>query len=130
MRDVFTMGARPVALMNSLRFGNPKNKITKRLVNGVVAGIAGYGNCMGIPTVGGEVYFDESYNGNPLVNAFALGITTRNKIFKGRADGPGNPVIYLGAKTGKDGVKGAIMASIYLRMIKILRDLQYKLAIL
>ena len=66
---------------------------------------------MGIPTVGGEVYFDESYNGNPLVNAFALGITTRNKIFKGRADGPGNPVIYLGAKTGKDGVKGAIMAS-------------------
>ena len=77
----------------------------------MVAGIAGYGNCMGIPTVGGEVYFDESYNGNPLVNAFALGITTRNKIFKGRADGPGNPVIYLGAKTGKDGVKGAIMAS-------------------
>ena len=111
LRDVFTMGARPVALMNSLRFGNPKNKITKSLVNGVVAGIAGYGNCMGIPTVGGEVYFDESYNGNPLVNAFALGITTKNKIFKGRADGPGNPVFYLGAKTGKDGVKGAIMAS-------------------
>ena len=111
LRDVFTMGARPVALMNSLRFGNPKNKITKSLVNGIVAGIAGYGNCMGIPTVGGEVYFDESYNGNPLVNAFALGITTKNKIFKGRADGPGNPVFYLGAKTGKDGVKGAIMAS-------------------
>ncbi len=111
LRDVFTMGAKPIALMNSLRFGNPKKTITKRLLNGVVAGIAGYGNCMGIPTVGGEVYFDNSYNGNPLVNAFALGITKKNKIFKGRADGPGNPVFYLGAKTGKDGVKGAIMAS-------------------
>ena len=111
LRDVFTMGARPIALMNSLRFGNPKKAITKRLINGVVAGIAGYGNCMGIPTVGGEVYFNESYNGNPLVNAFALGITKKDKIFKGRADGPGNPVFYLGAKTGKDGVKGAIMAS-------------------
>ena len=111
LRDVFTMGARPIALMNSLRFGNPKLKITKKLINGVVSGIAGYGNCMGIPTVGGEVYFDKSYNGNPLVNAFALGITTKDKIFLGRADGPGNPVYYLGAKTGKDGVKGAIMAS-------------------
>ncbi len=111
LRDVFTMGAKPIALMNSLRFGNPKKAITKRLLNGVVAGIAGYGNCMGIPTVGGEVYFDNSYNGNPLVNAFALGITKKNRIFKGRADGPGNPVFYLGAKTGKDGVKGAIMAS-------------------
>ena len=111
LRDVFTMGARPIALMNSLRFGNPKKAFTKRVINGVVAGIAGYGNCMGIPTVGGEVYFNESYNGNPLVNAFALGITKKDKIFKGRADGPGNPVFYLGAKTGKDGVKGAIMAS-------------------
>ena len=111
LRDVFTMGARPIALMNSLRFGNPKNKKTKSLVNGVVSGISGYGNCMGIPTVGGEVYFDDSYNGNPLVNAFALGIASKNKIFLGRADGPGNPVYYLGAKTGKDGVKGAIMAS-------------------
>ena len=111
LRDVFTMGARPIALMNSLRFGNPKLKITKKLINGVVSGIAGYGNCMGIPTVGGEIYFDKSYNGNPLVNAFALGITTKDKIFLGRADGPGNPVYYLGAKTGKDGVKGAIMAS-------------------
>ena len=100
LRDVFTMGAKPIALMNSLRFGNPKKAITKRLLDGVVAGIAGYGNCMGIPTVGGEVYFDNSYNGNPLVNAFALGITKKNKIFKGRADGPGNPVFYLGAKTG------------------------------
>ena len=111
LRDVFTMGARPIALMNSLRFGNPKQKITKRIINGVVSGIAGYGNCMGIPTVGGEVYFDDCYNGNPLVNAFALGIAKKNKIFKGLADGPGNPVYYLGAKTGKDGVKGAIMAS-------------------
>ena len=111
LRDVFTMGARPIALMNSLRFGDPKKSITKRLINGVVSGIAGYGNCMGIPTVGGEIYFDESYNGNPLVNAFAIGIAKKNKIFKGRADGPGNPVFYLGAKTGRDGVKGAIMAS-------------------
>ncbi|MDG1690275.1 MAG: phosphoribosylformylglycinamidine synthase subunit PurL, partial [Flavobacteriales bacterium] len=111
LRDIFTMGARPIALMNSLRFGDPKKKDTKRVVNGVVSGIAGYGNCMGIPTVGGEVYFDDCYNGNPLVNAFAIGIAKKNKIFKGLADGPGNPVFYLGAKTGKDGVKGAIMAS-------------------
>ncbi len=111
LRDIFTMGARPIALMNSLRFGSPKKKDTKRVVNGVVSGIAGYGNCMGIPTVGGEVYFDDCYNGNPLVNAFAIGIAKKDKIFKGLADGPGNPVFYLGAKTGKDGVKGAIMAS-------------------
>ena len=111
LRDIFTMGARPIALMNSLRFGDPKKKDTKRVVNGVVSGIAGYGNCMGIPTVGGEVYFDDCYNGNPLVNAFAIGIAKKDKIFKGLADGPGNPVFYLGAKTGKDGVKGAIMAS-------------------
>ncbi|MBT4634762.1 phosphoribosylformylglycinamidine synthase subunit PurL [bacterium] len=111
LRDIFTMGARPIALMNSLRFGNPKKKDTKRVVNGVVSGIAGYGNCMGIPTVGGEVYFDDCYNGNPLVNAFAIGIAKKDKIFKGLADGPGNPVFYLGAKTGRDGVKGAIMAS-------------------
>ena len=111
LRDIFTMGARPIALMNSLRFGNPKKKDTKRVLNGVVSGIAGYGNCMGIPTVGGEVYFDDCYNGNPLVNAFAIGIAKKDKIFKGLADGPGNPVFYLGAKTGKDGVKGAIMAS-------------------
>ena len=111
LRDIFTMGARPIALMNSLRFGNSKNKDTKRVLNGVVRGIAGYGNCMGIPTVGGEIYFDDCYNGNPLVNAFAIGIARKNKIFKGLADGPGNPVFYLGAKTGKDGVKGAIMAS-------------------
>jgi len=111
LRDIFTMGARPIALMNSLRFGNPRKKDTKRIVNGVVSGIAGYGNCMGIPTIGGEVYFDDCYNGNPLVNAFAIGITKKDKIFKGLADGPGNPVFYLGAKTGRDGVKGAIMAS-------------------
>ena len=111
LRDIFTMGARPIALMNSLRFGNPKKKDTKRVVNGAVSGIAGYGNCMGIPTVGGEVYFDDCYNGNPLVNAFAIGIAKKDKIFKGLADGPGNPVFYLGAKTGKDRVKGAIMAS-------------------
>jgi len=82
LRDVFTMGARPIALMNSLRFGNPKQKITKRIINGVVSGIAGYGNCMGIPTVGGEVYFDDCYNGNPLVNAFALGIAKKIKYLK------------------------------------------------
>lgn len=111
LRDIFTMGARPVALLNSLRFGNPGDAKTKFLVEGVVSGIAGYGNCMGIPTVGGEVYFDDCYDGNPLVNAFALGVTKKDKIFRGYASGAGNPVIYVGSKTGRDGIQGAIMAS-------------------
>lgn len=111
LRDIFTMGARPVALLNSLRFGNPRLQKTKFLVEGVVSGIAGYGNCMGIPTVGGDIYFDDCYNGNPLVNAFALGVTRKDNVFRGYASGEGNPVIYVGSKTGRDGIQGAIMAS-------------------
>jgi len=105
MRDVFTMGARPVANMNSLRFGNLDLPKHKYLLKGVVAGIAGYGNCMGVPTVGGEVYFDECYNGNILVNAFTLGLVKSDKIFLGYASGIGNPVIYVGSKTGRDGIR-------------------------
>ncbi|MFZ3072118.1 MAG: phosphoribosylformylglycinamidine synthase subunit PurL [Thermodesulfobacteriota bacterium] len=111
LRDVFTMGARPVALLNSLRFGAPENQKTKYLLQGVVAGIAGYGNCMGVPTVGGEAYFHESYNGNCLVNAMTVGIAKKDKIFKGNASGVGNPVMYVGSRTGRDGIHGATMAS-------------------
>jgi phosphoribosylformylglycinamidine synthase II len=111
LRDVFTMGARPVALMNSLRFGSPRHPKTARLLEGVVAGIAGYGNCMGVPTVAGEVAFDESYDGNCLVNAFTVGVLPADRIFKGTASGVGNPVLYVGAKTGRDGIHGATMAS-------------------
>jgi phosphoribosylformylglycinamidine synthase subunit PurL len=111
IRDIFTMGARPVALLNSLRFGTLDNARTRRTVDGVVAGIAGYGNSIGIPTVGGEVAFDASYAGNPLVNVFCLGIARADSIIKGRADGVGNPVYYVGAKTGRDGIHGATMAS-------------------
>ncbi len=111
LRDIFTMGARPIAILDSLRFGDPSLPKTKYLVSGVVSGIAGYGNCIGIPTVGGEVYFDECYNGNPLVNVFALGITKNDEIFRGYATGVGNPVIYVGSKTGRDGIHGAVMAS-------------------
>ncbi len=111
LRDVFTMGARPIALLDSLRFGAPDESRTRYLVEGVVAGIAGYGNCIGIPTVGGEVYFDDCYNGNILVNVFTVGIAKKDRIFKGVASGVGNPVIYVGAKTGRDGIHGATMAS-------------------
>ena len=111
LRDIFTMGARPIACMNSLRFGALSHPKTRYLVKGVVAGIGGYGNTMGIPTIGGEVYFDECYNGNILVNAFALGIMDANKIYRGKAEGSGNPVIYVGSKTGRDGIHGATMAS-------------------
>jgi len=111
LRDVFTMGAEPVMLLNSLRFGSPKKKKTAFLIEGIVAGIGGYGNCFGCPTVGGEILFDSSYDDNPLVNAFCLGITTKDRIFLGRADGVGNPVIYVGSKTGRDGIHGATMAS-------------------
>jgi phosphoribosylformylglycinamidine synthase II len=111
LRDVFTMGARPVASLNSLRFGSFDHPRTRYLLSGVVAGIGGYGNCIGVPTVGGEVFFDESYNANILVNAFTLGIAKKKRIFKGRATGVGNPVIYVGAKTGRDGIHGATMAS-------------------
>ncbi len=111
LRDVFTMGARPLALLNSLRFGSPSHPKTKFLLNGVVSGIAGYGNCIGVPTIGGEVYFDPCYNGNILVNAFCLGLAKKEGIFKGIAAGVGNPVFYVGSKTGRDGIHGATMAS-------------------
>jgi len=116
LRDVFTMGARPVANMNALRFGNIKNsdktsKYQRHLVKGVTEGIGGYGNCMGVPTIGGEVSFDESYNGNILVNAFALGLCKSDEIFLGIAEGVGNTVMYVGSKTGRDGLGGAVMSS-------------------
>ncbi|MFQ5442794.1 MAG: phosphoribosylformylglycinamidine synthase subunit PurL [Thermodesulfobacteriota bacterium] len=111
LRDIFTMGARPVASLNSLRFGSFDDPKTKYLLEGVVSGIAGYGNCMGVPTVGGEVYFNESYNKNCLVNVMTAGIVRKDRIFKGRAVGIGNPVMYAGSKTGRDGIHGATMAS-------------------
>ncbi|MGJ8584644.1 MAG: phosphoribosylformylglycinamidine synthase subunit PurL [Marinosulfonomonas sp.] len=111
LRDVFTMGARPIAAMNSLSFGEPDHPKTQQLVNGVVAGVGGYGNCFGVPTVGGEVRFHAAYNGNCLVNAFAAGLADTDKIFYSAASGIGMPVVYLGAKTGRDGVGGATMAS-------------------
>ncbi len=111
LRDVFTMGARPIAAMNSLSFGLPEHPKTKHLVKGVVAGVGGYGNAFGVPTVGGEVRFHRSYNGNCLVNAFAAGLADADKIFYSVASGVGMPVVYLGAKTGRDGVGGATMAS-------------------
>ena len=111
LRDVFTMGARPIASMNSLSFGEPSHHKTRRLVNGVVEGIGGYGNCFGVPCAGGEVRFHPAYNGNCLVNAFAAGLADTDKIFYSAASGVGMPVVYLGAKTGRDGVGGATMAS-------------------
>jgi phosphoribosylformylglycinamidine synthase II len=111
LRDVFTMGARPIATMNSLSFGDPAHPKTHSLVAGVVAGVGGYGNCFGVPTVGGEVRFHAAYNGNCLVNAFAAGLADADKIFYSAASGVGMPVVYLGAKTGRDGVGGATMAS-------------------
>ncbi len=111
LRDVFTMGARPIAAMNSLSFGETDHPKTRQLVHGVVEGIGGYGNCFGVPTVGGEVRFHPAYNGNCLVNAFAAGLADADKIFYSAASGVGMPVVYLGAKTGRDGVGGATMAS-------------------
>ncbi|PTM90197.1 phosphoribosylformylglycinamidine synthase subunit PurL [Mycoplana dimorpha] len=111
LRDVFTMGARPIAAMNALRFGAPDHPKTRHLVSGVVAGVGGYGNSFGVPTVGGEVEFDPRYNGNILVNAFAAGLARTDGIFYSKAEGVGLPVVYLGAKTGRDGVGGATMAS-------------------
>jgi phosphoribosylformylglycinamidine synthase II len=111
IRDIFTMGARPIALLNSLRFGDLDRPGTTRLVEGVVAGIAGYGNSIGIPTVGGEIAFEASYAGNPLVNVFCLGVAKASDIIKGVASGTGNSVYYVGAKTGRDGIHGATMAS-------------------
>ena len=111
MRDVFTMGARPIALMNALRFGEPSHWKTKQLVNGVVAGIGGYGNCVGVPTVGGETNFHKGYNGNILVNAMCVGLADADNVFYSAAKGVGNPIFYVGSKTGRDGIHGATMAS-------------------
>jgi phosphoribosylformylglycinamidine synthase subunit PurL len=111
LRDVFTMGARPIASLNSLRFGRPDHPRTPELLRGVVGGIGGYGNCIGVPTVGGEVQFDERYDGNILVNAFTCGVAPKDGIFYGRASGVGNSILYIGAKTGRDGIHGATMAS-------------------
>ena len=111
LRDVFTMGARPIANLNALRFGSPTHPATRRIVDGVVRGIGGYGNCVGVPTVGGEVNFHPAYNGNPLVNAMTVGIAPRDRIFLSAAAGVGNPVVYVGSRTGRDGIHGATMAS-------------------
>jgi phosphoribosylformylglycinamidine synthase len=111
LRDIFTMGARPIALLDSLRFGGLETPKNRHLLRGVVAGIAGYGNCMGVPTVGGEIVFNDIYSLNPLVNVFCLGVAKKDKLFRGKAAGVGNPVIYVGSKTGRDGIHGATMAS-------------------
>jgi phosphoribosylformylglycinamidine synthase II len=111
LRDIFTMGARPILCMDSLRFGSPSHPKTRWLLGGVVGGIAGYGNAFGVPTAGGETFFDAAYDGNILVNVFALGLLPADKIFRGTAGGPGNPVMYVGARTGRDGIHGATMAS-------------------
>ncbi len=111
MRDVFTMGARPIANLNSIHFGSPQHKKTRNLLRGVVKGIGGYGNCIGVPTIAGQTTFDESYNGNILVNAMTLGLVNKNKIFYSKAAGLDKPVIYVGSKTGRDGIHGASMAS-------------------
>ncbi len=114
LRDIFTMGAKPIAALNSLRFGNPENPAVKHLIHGVVDGIADYGNCFGVPTVGGEVYFEDSYEGNPLVNAMAAGLLKHEHLAKSAARGVGNYVVYVGSKTGRDGIHGATFASIEL----------------
>ncbi|MDE2516772.1 MAG: phosphoribosylformylglycinamidine synthase subunit PurL [Rhodospirillales bacterium] len=111
LRDVFTMGARPIANLNALRFGSPETTVTRRVVDGVVRGIGGYGNCVGVPTVGGEINFHPAYDGNPLVNAMTVGIARTDRIFLSAAAGVGNPVVYVGSKTGRDGIHGATMAS-------------------
>ncbi len=111
IRDIFTMGARPIGLLNALRFGSLETPLARRIFEGVVAGVGGYGNSIGIPTIGGEIYFDSRYAGNPLVNVLCLGLAKTDEIIKGAAHGVGNPVFYVGAKTGRDGIHGATMAS-------------------
>src|SRR5204863_9152718 len=111
LRDVFTMGARPIACLNALRFGDPEHPKTRHLVAGVVAGVGGYGNSFGVPTVGGQVRFHTRYDGNNLVNAMAVGLAEADKIFYAAASGVGMPIVYLGSKTGRDGIHGATMAS-------------------
>ncbi|MHB0871779.1 MAG: phosphoribosylformylglycinamidine synthase subunit PurL, partial [Chloroflexota bacterium] len=114
VRDIFTMGARPIALLDSLRFGPPTERRNQYLVSGVVGGIAGYGNCLGVPTVAGEIYFEDSYSGNPLVNAMCVGLVRADQIVRATASGAGNPVILVGADTGRDGIHGATFASVEL----------------
>src|SRR5690348_17095806 len=114
VRDIFTMGARPIALLDSLRFGDPADPRTRYLASGIVGGVGGYGNCLGIPTVAGEIYFDASYNGNPLVNAMCVGLIETEKLIPARAAGVGNPVLVVGAATGRDGIHGATFASVQL----------------
>jgi phosphoribosylformylglycinamidine synthase len=114
VRDIFTMGARPIALLDSLRFGPPTERRNRYLLSGVVGGIAGYGNCLGVPTVAGEIYFEDSYSGNPLVNAMCVGLVRADQIVRARASGAGNPVILVGADTGRDGIHGATFASVEL----------------
>src|SRR5262245_7765707 len=111
IRDIFTMGARPIALMNALHFGSPDDSGTRLIVEGVVSGIGGYGNCIGIRTVGGQPVFSARYGKNPIINVMCLGIAAQDQVFYGRATGTGNPVFYVGAKTGRDGIHGATMAS-------------------
>src|SRR5580765_4231512 len=111
LRDIFTMGARPIAILDSLRFAPPDDPRARRLLEGVVSGISWYGNCFGVPNLGGEVGFASEYAGNPLVNAMAVGLVATDRIFRARAEGVGNPVFYVGAKTGRDGIHGATMAS-------------------
>ena len=111
LRDIFTMGARPIAILDSLRFGDPSDPKTRQLINGVVSGISWYGNCFGCPTVGGEIAFAPEYSGNPLVNVMCVGLVRADRIFRARAEGVGNPVFYVGNKTGRDGIHGATMAS-------------------
>src|SRR5262249_58050226 len=111
LRDIFTMGARPIALLDSLRFGDPRDRRTRHLIQGVVSGISWYGNCFGCPTVGGEIAFAPEYEGNPLVNVMCVGLVRSDRLFRARAAGVGNPVFYVGNKTGRDGIQGAAMAS-------------------
>ena len=111
LRDIFTMGARPIALLNSLRFGELDVPQNRHLLKGVVSGISWYGNCIGVPTIGGEITFNDIYTKNPLVNVFCLGIVEKDRLLRGLAQGVGNPVLYIGAKTGRDGIHGATMAS-------------------
>src|SRR6266508_4318614 len=114
LRDIFTMGARPIALLDALCFGDPTQPRTGYLLNGVVSGIAGYGNCVGVPTVGGSIAFDPSYSGNPLVNVLCLGLARKGHLLTSRASGPGNPVLLVGSETGRDGIAGASFASVQL----------------
>lgn len=128
-RDIFTMGARPIASLNSLRFGNLENKRTQHLLKGIVKGISHYGNCFGVPTVAGEVYFDDCYQVNPLVNAMSVGIVRVGETISATSEGVGNPIYIVGASTGKDGIHGATFASEDLVKMQKIKFHRYKLVI-